>query len=307
MTRSICSPSLCKQKNIIMKHIITALAFGLGLSSCASTTNESQNFTESTKETVVLSNKEKAKALLISLETGDHAPIAYINPKKYIQHNLGVADGLDGFGAVLQHAPEGGFKANVVRSFQDGDYTFSHTIYDFFGPKVGFDIFRFEDGLIVEHWDNLGAIAPANPSGRTQTDGSFELKDLDKTEENKALVRDFIQTVLIQGEFDKLGNYFDGDNYIQHNSMIADGVSGLGAALEAMAKQGITMVFETNHIVLGEGNFVLAVSEGTFAGQATSFYDLFRIENGKIAEHWDVLETIAPMDTHRNSNGKFNF
>ena len=67
------------------------------------------------------------------------------------------------------------------------------------------------------------------------------------------------------------------------------------------------MVFETNHIVLGQGNFVLAVGEGTFAGQPTSFYDLFRVENGKIAEHWDVMETILPAEEHKNDNGKFNY
>ena len=218
-----------------------------------------------------------------------------------------VADGLEGFGAVLKNAPEGGFKAKVIRSFEDGDYTFHHTVYDFFGPKVGFDIFRYEDGLIVEHWDNLAELTPNNPSGHSQTDGSVALKDLDKTEANKALVEDFIQTVLLNGSFDKLGDYFDGDQYIQHNSMIGDGLSGLGQALEDMAKKGINMVYDKNHLVLGEGNFVLAVSEGTFADAHTSFYDLFRIENGKIAEHWDIIETILPADQHQNGNGKFNF
>jgi predicted SnoaL-like aldol condensation-catalyzing enzyme len=59
--------------------------------------------------------------------------------------------------------------------------------------------------------------------------------------------------------------------------------------------------------ILGEGNFVLSVSEGSFANQPTSFYDLFRIEDGKIAEHWDVIEPILPSTEHKNANGKFNF
>lgn len=289
-----------------MKQLIMTVAVAFLLGSCSTSRNE--NIQENKKEMKTeLSNKEKASALLTSLETGDNTPIGYINPKHYTQHNLAMADGLEGFGAVLQHAPEGGFKANVVRSFQDGNYTFSHTIYDFFGPKVGFDVFRFEDGKIVEHWDNLAEITPPNPSNHMQTDGSTTLTDLDKTEANKALVKDFIQTILISGEFDKMGNYFNGDNYIQHNSMIGDGLSGLNKALGEMAKNGVTMVFETNHIVLGEGNFVLAISEGQFAGKHTSFYDLFRIENGKIAEHWDVIETIPPTAEHKNNNGKFNF
>ncbi len=288
-----------------MKQILLITALVL-LASCRSSTEKIQK-TEEMESTTELSNKEKASALLTSLETGDKTPIGYINAAKYKQHNLGVADGLEGFGAVLQNAPEGGFKAKVIRSFQDGAYSFTHTIYDFFGPKVGFDIFKFEDGKIVEHWDNLAPITPPNPSNHTQTDGSNTIKDLDKTEVNKAIVKDFINTVLIQGEFDKMSTFFDGDNYVQHNSMIGDGLSGLGKALEEMAKNGVTMIYEKNHITLGEGNFVLSVNEGKFGGKHTSFYDLFRIENGKIAEHWDILETIPPVSEHKNNNGKFNF
>ncbi len=253
-----------------------------------------------------MSNKDKTVALLNSFNTGDKEPISYINPKKYIQHNLAVADGLAGFGEVMQHAPPQGFKANVIRALEDGDYVVTHTEYDFFGPKAGFDVFRFEDGLIVEHWDNLAEKSEkSNPSGRTQFDGATEITDLDKTEENKAFVKDFIETILMKGEFDKMANYFDGDNYIQHNTMVGDSVSGLGKALEEMAKKGITMVYDTNHAILGEGNFVLAISEGSFGGKHTSFYDLFRVENGKIAEHWDVIEPILPKDQWKNDNGKF--
>lgn len=133
----------------------------------------------------MISNKNKAVALISSIETGDHAPIAYINPDKYIQHNLAVGDGLEGFGEVMKALPEGSAKADVKRAFEDGGYVVLHTEYDFFGPKVGFDVFRFEDGLIVEHWNNLQEIAPPNPSGRTQLDGATAVKDLDKTDETR--------------------------------------------------------------------------------------------------------------------------
>jgi predicted SnoaL-like aldol condensation-catalyzing enzyme len=72
-----------------------------------------------------------------------------------------------------------------------------------------------------------------------------------------------------------------------------------------MASQGIVMRYTKNHQILGQGNFVLSVSEGMFAGKETSFYDLFRIENDKIVEHWDVIETIMPKSEWRNNNGKF--
>lgn len=252
-----------------------------------------------------MENKLKVVELLKSIETGASEPVAYINPNKYIQHNLAVGDGLAGFGAVLQALPAGSAKANTYRAFQDGDFVFAHTEYNFFGPKIGFDIFRFEDGKIVEHWDNLQETASPNPSGHTMIDGTAEIKDLDKTQENKTLVSNFVNDILVNGKMEKLAGYYDGDNYIQHNPLIGDGLSGLGKALGEWAKQGITMKYDTVHKVLGEGNFVLVVSEGHLGGKHSSFYDLFRVENSKIAEHWDTIEEIPAKDTWKNNNGKF--
>jgi predicted SnoaL-like aldol condensation-catalyzing enzyme len=257
--------------------------------------------------TMTLSNKDKAVALINSIQTGDHAPIAYVNPNKYIQHNLAVGDGLAGFGAVMQTLPAGSAKASVKRAFQDGDFAVLHTEYDFFGPKAGFDIFRFENGQIVEHWDNLQEIAAANPSGRTQFDGATQVTDLDQTDANKAIVADFVQTILIQGDMSKINQFIGAGEheYIQHNPMVADGLSGLGAALGELAKQGMPMTFTKNHKILGQGNFVLAVSEGTFLNKHVAFYDLFRLSGGKIVEHWDTIEEIPAQSAWKNSNGKF--
>ena len=252
-------------------------------------------------------HEQQVVDLLKAIETGAAGPVAVINPEQYTQHNLGAADGLAGFGALLAALPPNSAKVNTVRVFEDGDYVFAHTEYEFFGPKIGFDIFRFENGKIVEHWDNLQETAAANPSGNTMIDGATTAIDLDKTEANKALVAQFVDDILVNGRLDKLAGYFAGDAYVQHNPQIANGLSGLGTALAAMAKAGITMRYDTVHKVLGEGNFVLVVSEGNFGGKPTAFYDLFRVENGKIAEHWDTLETIPPQSQWQNQNGKFGF
>jgi predicted SnoaL-like aldol condensation-catalyzing enzyme len=250
--------------------------------------------------------KSQVVALLKSIETGDPGPAAIVNPAKYIQHNLDVGDGLAGLAAALQALPPGSARVNTARVFQDGDFVFTHTDYNFFGPKIGFDIFRFEDGLIVEHWDNLQETPVAvNPGGHSMIDGPTTATDLDKTEENKALVASFVTDILIGGKLDKLQSYFDADNYIQHNPGIADGLSGLGAALEALAKAGVAIEFERIHRVLGEGDFVLVVSEGRLGGKACAYYDLFRVAAGKIAEHWDTIQDIPPRSAWQNTNGKF--
>jgi predicted SnoaL-like aldol condensation-catalyzing enzyme len=270
------------------------------LASCNGTTTAKQ------EKKMSSDHKQQVVDLLKSVETGDTKPIGYINSNKYIQHNLAIGDGLTGFGTALQQLPKGSAKVSTVRVFQEGDYVFAHTDYNFFGPKIGFDIFRFEDGKIVEHWDNLQQTPNApNQSMRTMIDGPTTAQDLDKTQANKELVRKFVDDILVNGRMDKLAGYFDGDKYIQHNPQIGDGLSGLGTAMQAMAKQGVTMKYDRTHQLLGEGNFVLAVSEGSFAGQTTSFYDMYRVENGKIAEHWDTIETIPPRSDWKNDNGKF--
>ena len=291
-------------KNIFILSLLTA---ALILTACNSK-NQSNSTTIKTEEKMELSNKDKVVALLNSFNTGDKTPIDYINSTKYIQHNLAVGDGLAGFGEVMKNAPEGGFKANVVRAFQDGDMVITHTEYDFFGPKAAFDVFRFEDGKIVEHWDNMSDVTPANPSGRTQFDGTTEVIDLDKTASNKKVVETLMNEVFLNGKMDNLATLINPTKYIQHNSGVADGLDGLGAALKFFAENNMVMIYEKVHKILGQGNFVLTMSEGKFGkapGDHVAYYDLFRLENGQIVEQWDVIQPIPQKAEWKNNNGKF--
>ncbi len=119
------------------------------------------------------------------------------------------------------------------------------------------------------------------------------------------MVKNFIHDVLKGNNPDKITQYISTQTYLQHNPAVKDGLKGLGEALEGLAKAGMPMVYETNHMILGEGNFVLSVSEGTFLNKHVSFYDLFRIENNLIVEHWDTIEEIPKESQWQNSNGKF--
>ncbi len=258
-----------------------------------------------------MTRTEKALALIRTFATGDTETAARLLDENYIQHNLAYGTGEAAFLGSVEYLASAPVKTTVnnIRAFEDGDYVFLQTVYNFAGAgeQVAFDIFRFdEDGEIAEHWDNLAPLADQpNPSGRTQIDGAMEITDLDKTEENRQLVKNFLYDVMQGNNPDKTADYFDGDAYLQHNTAIADGVSGLNAALSALAQQGIQMIYDETHMVLAQGNYVLAVSEGTYGGAPTSYYDLWRVENGKIAEHWDVMETIADPSTWQNDNGKF--
>ena len=265
---------------------------------------------DNTKEEPKMTNTQKALELINTFATGDTETAKSLLAEGYVQHSLAYGTGRDAFVGSVAYLASAPVKTTVknIRAFSDGDKVFLQTVYNFAGAgnQVAFDIFRFdENGLIAEHWDNLAALAAPNPSGHTQTDGTMAITDLNKTEENRKLVESFLYDVMQGNHPEKTPDYFDGDTYIQHNTGIADGLSGLGAALAALAQQGIQMIYTTVHQVLAQGNFVLAVSEGTFGGAPTAYYDLWRVENGKIAEHWDVMETIADKSTWANDNGKF--
>ena len=257
-----------------------------------------------------MTNTEKALALINTFATGDTEKAASLLAEGYIQHNLAYGTGRDAFVGSVAYLASAPVKTTVqnIRAFADGDKVFLQTVYNFAGAgeQVAFDIFRFDaEDKIAEHWDNLADKAEPNPSGHTQIDGTTAVTDLGKTEANRELVKNFLVDVMQGKNPEKTADYFDGDAYIQHNTGIADGLSGLGAALAALGEQGIAMVYDETHQVLAQGNFVLAVSEGAFGGAPTSYYDLWRVENGKIAEHWDVMETIAEQSAWQNQNGKF--
>ena len=120
-----------------MKQTLLAVTLVLSLGACKSEKGIEKESQVKKEVKMELSIKDKTIAVLKSIETGDKKAVSYINPTNYKQHNLAVGDGLAGFGALLALAPADGFKVNTVRAFQDGDYGFAQTEYDFFGKKIG--------------------------------------------------------------------------------------------------------------------------------------------------------------------------
>ena len=249
--------------------------------------------------------KDRIRALLKGVETGDPEAATVVSPDKYIQHNPMTAEGGEGLAALFKRLSKTSPRVNIVRMFEDGDYVFGHTEYDFSSSKIGFEVFRFEGDVTVEHWDNIQPRQGPNPSGRSMVDGPAEATDLDRTESNREIVRAFIDEILIARRPDRLDRYFDGDRLIQHDPRIADGVPALCKALEAKSGDGPVIRYDRLHRVLAEGNFVLAVSEGHIDGVHSALYDLFRLSDSKLVEHWDTVETVPPRSEWKNNNGKF--
>lgn len=255
-----------------------------------------------------MTNKEKAIELVKAFETGSTEVLNYVSDKKYIQHNLSFPDGKEAIVGFFKGEPTG-IKTTIHRAIEDGGFVFVHSTYGGVWnngtPQVAFDVFKFENGLAVEHWDNLQDETPANLSGHTETDGTVNISENDKTSENKTFTNGFVDTILVKADYSNLQSYFDGNSYINHSPGVADGLDGLNDALAGMAKMGITMKYDTIHKIIGDGDLILSICEGYLGDAHTSFYDMFRIENGKVAEHWDVVATIPAKSDWQNNNGKF--
>ena len=229
----------------------------------------------------------------------------------YIQHYPFVPTGAAPVLGLIPLLPESGLAIETHRTIAEGNLVAYHSTYTnatLFGGEtlIAFDVFRVEDGKVQEHWDNLQELAGPNPSGRTMTDGPTMIKYLGQTLDNKALGTNMIQNVLIEGNLSSVPEFLSTVTYTQHNPSIADGLDGLAAALDALAEQGLAFIYNSVELVVAEGNFVLVGSLGSFGeNNPTAYYDLFRMEDGLIVEHWDVLQAVPPDDQFAHSNGKF--
>jgi predicted SnoaL-like aldol condensation-catalyzing enzyme len=250
--------------------------------------------------------KDQICALLKGIETGDAASVAVVNEERYIQHNPQTHEGSEGLAALFKRLSKSSPRVNIVRVFEDGDYIFAHTEYDFARRNIGFEVFRFEGAQAIEHWDNIQKRQGPNSSGHSMVDGEIEVSHPDKTETNRETVRTFINQVLINGRVDSLESFVSEQSFTEHNPRLADGVQTLRSALAGrMSDDEPRINYQRIHRLLAEGNFVLSVCEGLLSGVHSSFYDLFRLSEGKIAEHWDTTESVPPREEWKNNNGNF--
>ena len=247
------------------------------------------------------SKKELLQTFLKGIETGDAMAAAVVNEAKYIQHNPQTHEGSEGIASLFARLSKTDPKVTFHRVFEDGHFAFAHIEYDFSSLRTAFEVFRFEGSQAVEHWDNIQPSQPPNPSGRSMLDGSREICDLDKTEANRARVRDFVQEVCVKQQFDLLPSYVAPELH-QHHPGIEDGAAALSHALQ---DADLALRYSQIHRVLAEGNFVLCVSEGWRDAKHSSFYDLFRLSEGQIVEQWNTTETVPPRAEWKNDNGKF--
>lgn len=225
---------------------------------------------------------------------------------RYTQHSTGVKDGVEGFveffEPFLKRNPVRDIQ--IVRGWEDGNHVFVHAYQSLNNGEykwITTDFFDTdENDKILEHWDVISEYSDSTPSGHTSMDGATEITDLDKTEENKNLVREMIQNVLMKGgDVSKIDQYISSETYIQHSKDVED---GLDAFLELAAMENRPLNYDEIVLCVGQGNFVATLCKADWEGKPYAQVDIFRIESGKIVEHWDNVEPVPENDVN---GGKF--
>ena len=229
---------------------------------------------------------------------------------RYIQHSTGVGDGKEGFAAFFAPFVERNpvRQIEVVRAIEDGPFVFLHVYQNLNNGAaqwVTADLFDTDHrDRMIEHWDVIQACVEGTRPGRSMVDGPTKVTDLDKTEDNKTSVREFFDVVLLGGDLDRIADYVSPDHYAQHNPSTDDGLDGFVARMKDLEARGTPLRHLKLHKLIGQGNFVVTLSQVRIGTSQYAVFDIFRLQHGLIVEHWDVSEKILPPEQWNNT-GKF--
>lgn len=122
-------------------------------------------------------------------------------------------------------------------------------------------------------------------------------------EANKKTVQEFYDCLINRKDFGSASQYI-GSRYTQHNPLVADGPEGLKAFVDFLKTNYPAARSEIKR-VLADGDYVMihvhSVRVPNTRGRV--IIDLFRLEKGKIVEHWDAIQEVP--ETSANPNGMF--
>jgi predicted SnoaL-like aldol condensation-catalyzing enzyme len=124
---------------------------------------------------------------------------------------------------------------------------------------------------------------------------------------NKSLIRDFYRRAVAQGDI-AFAEQLLADDYIQHSSALKPGKAGVLDALRFMKQMPKPVSTKTPFLrLIAEGEYVVTNLSFDWDGKQKVVVDLFRFENGKVAEHWDAVQDQpeTTVNGHAMMDGTF--
>jgi predicted SnoaL-like aldol condensation-catalyzing enzyme len=123
------------------------------------------------------------------------------------------------------------------------------------------------------------------------------------SEENKKTAVAFYEKALNEGDVETAFRLYGGKYYKQHNPLIEDGKEGVGKFVAWIAENHPGAHGEVKR-VFADGDYVILHSHwnGLFGGKpGEAVVDIFRLEGGKVVEHWDVIQPIPEKSANSNT------
>ena len=245
------------------------------------------------------SNLDKVKGVLAAMRAQEAEEALQHFDSRFVQHAPFIADGVEGFRRYVVGSTPDRLKLSVVRAIEDGPFVVAQLKADASGENV-FDVYRFQDGLIAEHWAFSSPDAPPNKSGHTQTDGPTESKFLEETEKNKAIVNRYYKIFHLAGKHDEGSEFFTGDLMIRHEPGVHDGLGEFSRDVKILMQH---RTIDELELLVGQGDLVFIAAMGTHDKKACAYIDLYRVEKEKIVEHWGFPQLVPPQSEWSNLNG----
>ncbi|WP_432197509.1 nuclear transport factor 2 family protein [Streptomyces sp. bgisy027] len=231
----------------------------------------------------------------------------------YIQHSPSAPDGTPALkttaAMIASQYPDA--RWNVKRIIAQGDYVLAHSNFILTPGTRGmaiFDIVRFQDGKIAEHWDIVQEVPEHSAGGNDM----FSTESRPRTEEpgprwqtdhSKRLVMAYFDRLLVKRDLSAIDRYV-GREYHEHDPGMADGVTGLKAGLGAYFQQFPQLQVMPKRSV-AEGDLVGVHSHcvDVPGERGRAVLDLFRVRGGRIVEHWVTKQEVP--ETSANDNTMF--
>jgi predicted SnoaL-like aldol condensation-catalyzing enzyme len=235
----------------------------------------------------------------------------YIRPD-YIQHNPNAADGTEPLKEFVraETARNPDLQYNVARVLAEGDMVLVHgNVVNQPGTRgiALVDMFRIQDGMIAEHWDILQDVPETTANGNdmfgtVSEPPTNEPGPREQTQASKDLAVRYFDRLMV--EKDPGAVEYLAPEYHQHNPTIPSGSAGLREMFGAFFEQTPTLIVE-HHRVIAEGNIVAIHAHYRLnpEDRGQSVVDIFRVLDGKIVEHWDVIQAVP--ETSANDNTMF--
>lgn len=235
----------------------------------------------------------------------------------YIQHSPDLPDGWKPVWDLLAKRPAG-FSSKPMKWLGPGGFVDNGGMLVMFRevnrgdgtpPSKIVDVMRFDDdGKYAEHWDIRQPLSKKTVSGHSETESAMTYVEKpvtysEETEEaNKEIVASFLNLAFNQGQLEEALDRYVIETYIQHNPMIADGTA---AVKEVFASGKIPKLSYDIQTLVAQNDIVVAFSKVQSPAGLSAVVDILRVRDGKLVEHWDVVQPVPAEEAMPHKNGMF--